>query len=196
MNSEIDFKQLWSGRQVSQPSVENIYKKVNDYKKSRLWKTILLNTTLVITALVIVFIWRSYTSNYASTKIGIVFIVLAIAVFLVFSNKNLRTYTRLKPSTSNQEYLQNLLEIKRRQKFLQTKIMSLYFMLLSSGLGLYMYEYAVKMPGFWAIFSYAVAGGWILFAWFYMRPRQIKKENAKIDEVIKRITEIQLGLKL
>lgn len=194
MNSEIDFKELWASKTAQQPSTHEVYKKIRTYKKSRLWQTLLLNITLVLTVLMVLYIWKSYTSNYWFTKLGIVLIVAAIALYLIFSNKNLRLFARSTTSVSNQEYLNNMLEIQLRQKFLQTKIMLLYFILLSLGMGLYMYEYAVLMSSFWAVFAYAAAGGWILFNWFYTRPRLIKKQTIKIDEIINRIAKMRQEL--
>ena len=40
------------------------------------------------------------------------------------------------------------------------------------------------MTFFWGIFTYVVLLGWIGFTWFYLRPKQIKKEERRINGLI------------
>ena len=40
------------------------------------------------------------------------------------------------------------------------------------------------MTTFWGIFAYGTTSIWILFNWFYLRPKQIKKQQSKLDEII------------
>jgi uncharacterized membrane protein YciS (DUF1049 family) len=40
------------------------------------------------------------------------------------------------------------------------------------------------MTAFWGIFAYGITSIWILFNWFYLRPKQIKKQQSKLDEII------------
>jgi hypothetical protein len=73
------------------------------------------------------------------------------------------------------------LTIKTKQKFLQSKMLSYYFIVLGLGLCLYMYEYTSMMTMFWfCLYNYFGVG---LFG-FTLRPRQIVKENLKIDNLI------------
>ena len=67
---------------------------------------------------------------------------------------------------------------------------SLYYIMLGFGLCLYMYEYASRMTTFWGIFTYALMLSWIGFTWFYLRPKQIKKDDAKINILIKKFEAI------
>lgn len=85
---------------------------------------------------------------------------------------------------SNKEYLNNLKKIKKQQNQLQTKILSLYYFLLAIGIALYTYEYAMMMPNPWGIVTYALTFSWIALAWFYIRPKKIKSDKKKLDELI------------
>ena len=40
------------------------------------------------------------------------------------------------------------------------------------------------MTLFWGIFSYVLTLGWIGFTWFYLRPKQIKKEEDRVNTLI------------
>jgi hypothetical protein len=50
-----------------------------------------------------------------------------------------------------------------------------------------MYEYEQLMSLFWGIFAYLVTSIWVLFNWFYLRPKQIKKQQSKVDEIISKL---------
>lgn len=63
-------------------------------------------------------------------------------------------------------------------------MLNLCFVLLSTGIGFYMYEYTQLMTAFWVIFIYGITSIWILFNWFYLRAKQIKKQQFKLDEII------------
>lgn len=87
-------------------------------------------------------------------------------------------------SISSNEYLQQLLKLQARQLFLQTTIMNGYFILLSAGLFLYMLEYAGRMHWPAALACYVITFAWIAFNWFYFRPKTIRKQQAKLKELI------------
>jgi Flp pilus assembly protein TadB len=90
--------------------------------------------------------------------------------------------------------LANLLSLKKKQQFLQTKMLNLYFIMLSLGVGLYMIEPTSNMTLFWAIFAYAITALWVLFNWFYLRPRQIKKQQKILNDMISKFENIQVQM--
>jgi hypothetical protein len=59
-----------------------------------------------------------------------------------------------------------------------------------AGICLYMYEYAARMTMTAGIITYAVTLAWIAFNWFYLRPKTIKKQQAKLDELISKFERI------
>ncbi len=63
-------------------------------------------------------------------------------------------------------------------------MLSVYFIILSLGIGLYLFEYVSKMTRFWGIFTYAITLLWIAINWFYLRPKTIKKQNAKPNKLL------------
>ena len=57
-----------------------------------------------------------------------------------------------------------------------------------------MYEYALEMPTSTAIFAYAATLAWIGFNWFYIRPKTIKKQNVKLDELIDKFKNLEFQI--
>lgn len=184
MENNIDFKDLWKKQSISQPSINELLAKLKHFKKTSLRRLILTNAMLIATCVLILLIWYYYQPQFLSTKIGIVLNVAIMAIYLLVYNRLFDAYKELDNTDSNVAYLQKLIAIKTKQKFLQSKMLSIYFVVLGLGTCLYMYEYASMMSFLWGFFVYAVLLFWMGFVWFYLRPRQIVKENSKIDTLI------------
>ena len=184
MNSNINFNELWAKQKTGEPNKEDLLSKINKFKKSNLKRLIITNLLLIITSLFIIFIWVYYQPQMITTKIGIILTILAMVIFVIAYNQSFALFRKTTNTQSNSEYLKNLIAIKAKQQFMQTTMLNLYFVLLSTGIGLYMYEYTQLMTAFWGIFAYGITSIWILFNWFYLRPKQIKKQQSKLDEII------------
>ena len=195
MDTNINFKDLWQKQTSSQPGIEDLLLKLKKFKRANVRKIIITNVLLLTTCGIIIFIWYYFQPRLLTTKLGIVLTILAMVIFLFSYNKLFSIYSRIDQDQTNNNYLENLIEIKTKQKFIQTTMMSLYFILLSLGICLYMIEYTSLMPLFWRIFSYVIFIVWIAFNWFYIRPRTIKKQMSKVDELIDKFKAINIQLK-
>jgi len=184
MDNNINFKDLWAKQTSVVPNTENLIAEIKKIKQYNLRKLILTNILLIATSIFIIFIWMHYQPQLLTTKIGIILIILAIAVFLFAFNNSYSLFKSDKNSQSNSDYLKDLIAIKAKQKFMETTMLNLYFILLSIGIGLYMYEYTSRMKPIWEIVTYGITFIWILFNWFYLRPKQVKKQRAKLDAII------------
>ncbi|SNR70737.1 hypothetical protein [Flavobacterium sp. ov086] len=189
-NNNIDFKDLWKKQTVSQPNIEDLLVRLKQFKKAGLHNLWITNILLFATCAFIVSIWYYYQPEFISTKIGIVLAILAMVIYLGFYNRLASVYKDIDTTQTNQEYLQKLIEIKRKQQFMQSTMLSLYFILLGIGIGLYMYEYVVRMTILGAVFTYGITLLWMGFNWFYIRPKQIKKQQSKINELIDRFEDV------
>ena len=194
MDTNIDFKNLWKQQAVSPPNLEELLSKLKHFKKISMRKLILTNVLLIATSALIIMFWYYFQPEFISTKIGIVLNILAMMIFLLVSNKLAVFYKTIDGTQSNSEYVQKLISIKTKQHFLQTKVLSLYFIVLGSGLCLYMYEYTCSMTLFWGIFTYVLLLAWIGFTWFYLRPKEIKKEQAKVNSLIAKFEAVNKQL--
>jgi hypothetical protein len=184
MNNNINFNDLWAKQTSIQPNTVDLFSRIKKMKQSNLKKLIRTNMLLIATSVFIIFIWIFYQPQFLSTKIGIVLIIMAMATYLLVYNKSYSLYKDRMDTQSNRDYLRDLLAIKFKQQFMQSTMLNIYFVLLSSGIGLYMYEYASRMTIFWGLFTYGITSIWILFSWFYLRPKQIKKQQSKLDGII------------
>lgn len=194
MDNNIDFKDLWKQQAVSPPNIEELLSKLKYFKRVSLRKLVITNVLLIATSAFIIFIWYFYQPEFISTKIGIILTISAMLMYLFVYNKLVGFYKTIDGTQSNSEYLQKLISIKTKQHFLQSTMLSLYFILLGSGLCLYMYEYTSRMTIFWGIFTYLVMLGWIGFTWFYLRPKEIKKEQGRVNGLIAKFEAVNKQL--
>lgn len=184
MDNKINFNDLWAKQTSIEPNPENLLLQISKMKQSNFRKLIITNLLLIAVSVFIVLIWGYYKPQLISTKVGIILIILAMTIYLFTYNKSYSLFKENVDSKSNADYLQELLAIKSKQQFMHTTMLNLYFILLSAGIGLYMYEYTSRMTIFWGIVAYGITLLWILINWFYLRPKQIKKQQATLDEII------------
>jgi hypothetical protein len=144
METNIDFKKIWNTQKIKTPKVEILYAKANKLKSRSFLKLIVVNITLLLTITFIGFIWYYYQPELVTTKIGIIFTILAMLIFLLPYNKQFSLLSKTKTEPNNKEYLQQLIKLKEKQTFQQTTMLSIYFILLALGIGLYMFEYVSK----------------------------------------------------
>ena len=72
---------------------------------------------------------------------------------------------------------------ENKQRVIQTKGLSVYFIILTAGLMLYEIEFAVRDLTFGLIF-YSLTLGWMAFVWFILRKRTIaKQENGAVTKI-------------
>lgn len=183
-NSTIDFTAIWQQRKADQPNIDELLNKFNRFKKNNLKKLIISNVLLITTIVFTILIWYKYQPQYLTTKIGIVLVILAMIIFLLVYNKQFSSFNKIDDTQTINDYLKSLTELKTKQKYIQTTMLSLYFIMLSLGIGLYLYEYTLMMTRFFMIFVYGITLTWIGFNWFYIRPKIIKKQQVKLDELI------------
>lgn len=191
MENNINLKELWNNQSVPEANSSDLLKRVDKHKAAGLKKIFLLNGLLLATIAFVMLIWINFKPQLLTTKIGIILCILPMVIAFVFQNRILPLYKKSDEGQSNAEYLENLLKIKMEEGRIQTTIMTLYFILLSAGIALYMYEYTSYMPLGWRIFSYSIVVLWIGFNWFVLRPKVIKKNQEKTDELIRQLEKIR-----
>lgn len=191
MTDNIDFKQYWNKQKIETQSPKELIEKANEFKRKTRIKLIIANIALLLTCMVISFVWFYYQPEYLTTKIGIIIIIIAILIYVVFQSSLTSLLFTKNIQANAKEQLLQLLKLKEKQRFQQTTLLNGYFFLLSLGLGLYMYEYAVRMTLPWAILSYGLVLFWIALNAFYFRPKAIKKQEARLNKLIAQLKDLK-----
>lgn len=194
MSANIDFKNLWKQQEAEQPELSDLMLLLRSYKNKGLKRLVLTNVLLVMTMVGLVLIWYYFQPQLITTKIGLITTILAMLIFVLAYNTLFKHYKSASEFVSNSAYLKDLIIIKRKQKFMQTSMLQLYFILLSLGVCLYLYEYVKLMPTVVGLLVYALTLAWLAFNWFYLRPKTIRKQEKKLDILIKKFEMINRQL--
>jgi len=191
METEYNFEEIWKQRETRLPDIETIKSKAQSFRKKQLWSSVYLTFCLLLSFGTIIWVWYSFPDLHFMTKSGMVFALSALMLYIFQNFQKIKIINKINPALNNQEYLKQLKILQQKDLYMQTKGTSIYYILLSLGMALYLYEFAERMSVFWGIFAYFITFGWILFGWFYIRPRKIRNQQEKISDVIRSLEKIE-----
>lgn len=195
MDSNTDLKELWKRQSGPVPNSKEIFDKANKYKKSQIITLVRTNVLLVLTSVFIIWVVYNARPQMLSTKIGTIMVIMAMVIYLAVYNQIIPLLKKVNDNANINDYLQNLLKLKAKQRFLLTTMTNLYYVLLSAGMFLYMMEYTGRMKSAWSIVTYGLTFSWIIFSWFYFRKRAIRKHEKAMNELIEKFEELERQLK-
>jgi glucan phosphoethanolaminetransferase (alkaline phosphatase superfamily) len=195
MNND-ELNRLWMGKNTNPPSIEEIRARLTQMKNKKQTERLVLGVTMLLTAVAIVAVGIFFQPALLSTKIGIMITLAGIIFYPITHYCVIPHLKEFKEESSSSEYLGALLKLKDREKFFQTKVLGVYFMMLSTGLSLYLFEYIALMETFLAGLFSVLTIAWLGFNWFYLRPTIIKKNTAKLDETIEKVKAIHQQIDL
>jgi uncharacterized membrane protein len=192
MSSNIDFKALWQQQEAAaRPHINEVIKKAKGVKRKTRNKLLWLNLALIATIVLYIFVpGFTLSTSMVTTKIGAALVILGIVFFLTVNNRLLVSLFKTKPETDTFSFLADLLHIRKKQEFIQTRAMNLYFLFLSAGLFLYMIEFVQKMGFTLGCVAYVSLLGWLAVVYFYIKPRTVKKQKAEMNAAIERLQAI------
>ncbi len=195
MSNFNDIQNLWQNQpDVKTPDVDSIIKAANKNRKQMITKNVMALITLGATVLFIAYIGLVADFQFVTTKVGIVCIIISIIGAMVLNSQMLMLIlNKADNSVSNQDYLNQLIAYRNKQRFFQTKGIAVYFLALTLGFILYLYEFYARNHSF-GLKAYVLTLLWIAFAWFYIRPKTIKKQEKKINDLIEQIESISSQL--
>ena len=191
MNNTDDLKALWAMQPAAdRPDSKTLVQKAVRSKNKLLFRFLLSSVALVLTTVFLLFIWVFFQPQLFTTKLGIILIIGAIGLYLTASQSSVELLYKKTNILDLSSFLKRIKQVKEKQKHLQGSVLLAYFILLSAGLFLYMIEYAQRMTRVGQIAAFGLTTAWILFNWFYIRPRTIKKQQAHINGIIQRLEEV------
>jgi len=196
MSAEVDFKALWNKEEAKDmPDTKELLKKADRLKKLTRFKLIAQSLLLLATVAVLLFAGFRIDHVQVSTIIGLVLMIIAIVSYLIVANQILPMLFKSNIEGTSQEYLNQLIRIKRKNEFINKVMINIYFSLLSLGLFLYSLQFVAKMSTGWATFYYVMVFGWMAFSWFVSRPRGVKRKQKPLNDMIERLEAVNKQLK-
>lgn len=187
----MNLDQLWQNTNEKAPDWQAFAKQMAALEIKKRNEKNKLNFMLLATMAFVGFIAYAYWPLAWTTLIGIVLTELSMLLYLWQYNRH-TTVRNITTETSNaRAYLEWLYEDRKRQRYLGRQLMSAYFLLLSTGVLVYMWEFVQRMPGFYGWLAYGVTLGWFALNWFVFRPRIIQKREAALNDLIQQLERLQ-----
>ncbi len=136
-------------------------------------------------------IFMDYQPRFMTTRFSIVLIALVVLAGILVQGSTLPLLTKpVREDTDNMAMLASLKKLQIRQKRVNTTFLSAYYIFLSTGMAIYLFEFAWGHLLFGTV-AYTLTFGWILFAWYYIRPRKVSRQNAAINRMIGHLERLQ-----
>jgi hypothetical protein len=191
MSGNIDFKALWQQQpDAAKPDINTVISKAIGLKRKTRNKLIWTNLTLVITGIITIIVGVNLDTRVLTTTVGIIMIIFSIVFFIVVNNGLYLNLFKSHPEADTFTYLAELVAIQKKQRFIQTKVLNLYFLFLGAGLLLYMIEFVKKMGVLWGSVAYICPFSGLVFVYFYITPKEFRRQQAEMNAAIEKVQAI------
>lgn len=195
MSTEIDFKTLWNKEEAKDmPNTKELLKKADGLRK--IFRIKLIIQTVILMAIVAIMLGAGLNISYRklTTNVGLMLMVLGIISYLITTNQLLPMLFKSSIEHSSQEYLNQLIRIKRKNEFLHKVMINIYFSLLLAGLYLYMLQFAMQMNAVKAVLCYVIPSACMAIAWSYSKRREFRKTLNPLNDTIKKLEAVNAQL--
>jgi len=196
MSTEIDLKALWNKEEAKDiPDTKELLKKAGNLRKAARIRLIIQSVVLSAIVALLLCVGLNIDHRELTTTVGLILMLAAIVSYLIATNQLLPMLFKSDIEGSSQEYLNQLIRIKRKNEFLDKVMVNIYFSLLMVGISLYMLQFAMKMSTAWAVFIYAITLTCLTATWVYSRTRKIKSMLKPLNDTIKKLEAVNEQLR-
>lgn len=196
MNTFNDIEFLWkTSIPIEVPNVDKIINKAAKDNKSIVNKILLQVLLMSLAFINIVWVGYFFEFQYISSYIGMALMLVCIAVFSILRFKQARFLQKVDFTISPAILLKKYEAFHQHQKWLNTVGTRWYTILLNIAFGFYFYEMIYKAPLSLTvkIIILCVYIAWMLIATLWIGKKSICKEHERINDIIKKIKEMQEG---
>lgn len=191
MSSNIDFKALWQQQpDAAKPDINTVISKAMDLKRKTRSKLIWSNLTLAVISIIVIMVGINLNTHVLTTKAGIILIIFPIISFALINSGLYLNMFKSHPDADTFTYLAELVAIQKKQRFIQTKVLNLYFLFLGAGLLLYMIEFVKKIGVLWGSVAYICPLAALVFVYFYISPKEFRRQQAEMNAAIEKLQAI------
>lgn len=188
-----ELENLWKQSKTEVPTEKiNISKLQNNrtkMKNSNIKGAVLLILTGILILVMMIFLDLKLKTTLVTIAMSIMSAICFIqAAIMLFTAREISRIDETQTPTLHLKQWQNFREFQKKQQHWN---MPVYYVLLSSALGIYMYE-LLKSTDLWKmILAFAVTYAWIFFAYFYLGKKKIKKDDERINGIISELKELE-----
>jgi len=189
MDNLNELKAIWlTAKTDDLPGSKEMLRIVKKFRNERLRRKLLIILIALISLGMIVTTIVVVRSTMMTTVLGEIFTILACLILIFTNARSMKRFIELK-DCSNKEFIEFLEQTRRNQLYYYKKTQVAGMVLSSAGLFLYLYEQVYRNL-LWSVIIYSIVVIWTLFLWLYMRPRNFKKQGAKLDATMEKLRKI------
>ncbi len=192
-----DIQQLWKSNSEPAPELKFDFSKMTSSQQKMIRRERIGSILLSLTAIYI--LGLAYFIDFRHPSVTLYFAMFAVAAICFLqafvSFVNAKKLKEIDENAAPSQYLQQWQSYNEFRKKLVRWNIPLYFVLLSAALGLYMVEVLQDGSLRFKIIAYALTFGWILFAYFYLGKRQLRKTENRINSIISELQNLESQFK-
>ena len=189
-----NLKDLWKQQEKTKlPDVSEVLKKIKKEKLVYTNKILFQVIILVGTMFTLVWIGSIIDFKKTTTYIGLGLMLLCIAGFSIVRLYQMISLKKIDLTQKPSETLYKLEQYFAFQQIVSTKISLAYYIVLNIAFVFYFIEVMHPMSSQLKTICLITYIAWMLFAYFYLGKKQKKKENDRIQKIIKSIKEMESG---
>ena len=191
-----EFKELENLWKQSDPKISV---KQTDLTKLKSNRMKLKNTNikgavlLVLTGIFILGLMTTFDTKIKTPPLIIAMVIISITCFLqaILMLYNAKRIGAIDETQTPGFHLKQWQDFRIFQKKQRHWNMPVYYLFLSSAIGVYLYE-LLKTAELWKmILAIVVTYSWMFFAYFYLGKKELKKQDAKMDSIISDLQSLE-----
>ncbi|MBU4538379.1 MAG: hypothetical protein L6264_11495 [Weeksellaceae bacterium] len=188
-----ELENLWKQSETEVPAKNPAISKIKNNRmklKNTYTKGAIL---LILTGIVILILMTTFDAKIKTTPIISSMVIISLTCFLqaglmLFTANKISKIDETQTPGLHLKQWQNFRLFQKKQRHWN---MPVYYVLLSIALGVYMYE-LLKTVDLWKmILAFAITYSWMLFAYFYLGKKEVKKQDGKLDGIIAELKSLE-----
>ena len=186
-------KDIWHN-QVALPKVsdEDVLRKVRKTKDGFANKLLRELIGMLLAVAMLTYVWISSPFKMWTTHLAM---IILIGCCLYYLYKQIRDYNLIKDESlllnKPEEYIDYLKKYKSDRYILNTRSYRFYTLFLSLGFVFYFIEIAFLASVWVTVIGIFLTAAWIIFCYFILMRRYIRKEEAKLEDMIDNLERLQ-----
>jgi len=189
MDNLNELKAIWQTAKTEElPTTAEMVALAKKFRYQKLRNKV-LSIVVGVMAIVLMLAFFFKTPVLAATTVAGMIFTLVTCIILIYTNgRSIKRFLDLK-DYNNKDFIQFLEQTRRNQLYYYKYTQVAGLMFSSIGLLLFLYEFVEKSNALSAAF-YTLAVGWTLFMCFYLRPRNFKKQSAKLNDMLTSLKKV------
>ena len=188
-----DLENLWKQAETKVPTQNTNISKIKN-NRMKLKNTHIRGAIfLILTGIFILVLMTTFDDKIRTIPIISSMVIISTMCFLqaFLMLYNAKKIADIDESQAPGFHLQQWRNYQTFQKNQRHWNMPIYYILLSAALGVYLFELLKNVDLWKMILAFVITYSWMLFAYFYLGKKEIKKQDAKLDGIISELNNLE-----